>query len=197
MNYTQINQQLKDRFIANKNNDNLEKYAMSELLPLIEDYGNYIKIITDNINIITNLNLIYIAVDASSMMDSSKPFFIEYLDSKFKQVCDKDKSIIYYLKALFIKNNDKYNKESKLYKELLTNSIKLSKDFNFVNNRLALSKEFSGEDQKQLITDAYNNIEHIFEPEQSSNDSLEDLLNCENYVKEFILGTYRNKLNTF
>ena len=61
-----VNKQLKDEFEKNRNYFNLERYVMSELLSPIQDYENAIKIIKSNMNLISDLKLIYIGAYLSS-----------------------------------------------------------------------------------------------------------------------------------
>ena len=59
-------------------------------------------IIKENIDILENLNLIFVAADLERLWSFYK-FFLTYLNKQLDVVSDRDKSIIFYLNALQIK----------------------------------------------------------------------------------------------
>ena len=77
-------------------------------------------------------------------------------------------------------------------------SVELSSNFRFVNNRLDLAHVLSGEEAKKYKQEALENVECVFTEEELSHindeDWLKKRLNSQSYINEFILGTHMTSI---
>lgn len=69
-----INKRMKEEFDKNRTYDSLEKYAMSELLSPLVDYYSFMNIVKENLSLIKNMDLVFVAVDLEQMW-TSESFF--------------------------------------------------------------------------------------------------------------------------
>lgn len=193
MNAEIINEKMKDDFSKNITYENLEKYAMSELLSPIEDYYNFMEIIKNNLDILENLELVYVATDLERLW-SNESFFLNYLNKQLTSVSDSDKSIILYLNALQIKKTDRNFEKNKEFKSYLRKSVELSKNFNFVNNRKELANLLTGSDKQKVLKEIHQNIEREYNYDDIKKIDVDEWLSAKFYIDEFITGVSQNVL---
>lgn len=193
MNAEIINEKMKDDFSKNITYENLEKYAMSELLSPIEDYYNFMEIIKNNLDILENLELVYVATDLERLW-SNESFFLNYLNKQLTSVSDSDKSIILYLNALQIKKTDRNFEKNKEFKSYLRKSVELSKNFNFVNNRKELANLLTGSDKQKVLEEIHQNIEREYNYDDIKKIDVDEWLSAKFYIDEFITGVSQNVL---
>lgn len=193
MDVVQLNEQLKTKFYKNKNYQTLEKYVMSELLSPIQDYANANRIIKDNIGLLENLNLLFIATFISSEYLFCENEFLQLLDDKIETVSDKDKAIIYFLKANHIICTDKNWRGNDICKKYLRYSVEYSKDFNFANNRFYLAQCLT-ENVKLLAKETLCNITKIDNYQSLKQKNEQYWLSSQRFIDEFILGTSVNSV---
>lgn len=177
-----VNKQLKDEFEKNRNYFNLERYVMSELLSPIQDYENAIKIIKSNMNLISDLKLIYIGAYLSSECFQRDNEFLKMLNGNITNLPDNDKSIIYYLNAI----NSEY--KSPEYIKYLKLSVNYAKDMKFVNCYKYLAN-VSPDKSKELYKKALENIVIVYTIQELKNASIDFYLSAQRYIEEYILGT--------
>ncbi len=193
MDVEQLNNQLRKEFYENKNYQTLEKYVMSELLNPIQDYVNANQIIRDNIDLLENLDLLYIATYLSSEYLFEENEFLKLLEQKIEIVSNKDKAIIYFLKANNIICTDKKWQKNDKCKEYLQKSVELSKGFEFANNRFYLAQCLDN-NASILAHETLNNIINIENFETLQQKNKEYWLSSTRFIDEFILGTSINNV---
>lgn len=88
---------------------------------------------------------------------------------------DAAKAVIYYLNAYSLSYIDD-NKVMEKYINNLKQSVELSSNFRFVNNRLDLAHVLSGEEAKKYKQEALENVECVFTEEELSHINDEDWL---------------------
>ena len=187
-----INKRMKEEFDKNRTYDSLEKYAMSELLSPLEDYYSFMNKVKENLSLIKNMDLVFVAVDLEQMW-TSESFFLNYINSKIENASDRDKSIIYYLNAMQIQKDNRNWKKDKSYFNYLKKSVDLSKNFCFVNNRKALSNLLKGKKRQILIEEIPQNIEKVYDDNSVQNIDISELLSAKSYIYEFITGVSQTK----
>lgn len=188
MNIEAINQQMKEMFEKQKTYKNLERYAMSELLSPIEDYINFMNLVKENIGILENLDLLFVAADLERMW-LNESFFLDYLNKQIDSASDRDKSIIYYLKALKFKGES-----SKDFIKYLEKSIELSKSCSFVNNKKELAEVLKGKEKQKILDEIPKNIEKEYSYEDIKKIEINEWLSAKFYIDEFITGISQNNL---
>jgi len=193
MNVEELNKQLKKEFYENKNYQTLEKYVMSELLSPIQDYDNATKIIRENIDLLENLDLLYIATYLSSEYLFEENEFLKLLDQKIELVSNKDKAMIYFLKANDLICSDKKWQKNDKCKEYLQKSVELSKGFKFANNRFYLA-QCLGNNASVIAHETLNNIINIENIETLQQKKKEYWLSSVRFIDEFILGISINNV---
>lgn len=186
MNSEVLNQQMKDKFERQKTYKNLERYAMSELLSPIEDYISFMKLVKDYIDILENLDLVFVAADLERMW-SNESFFLDYLNNQLNYVQDRDRAIIYYLNALKVEDSNKND-----FIKNLKKSIEMSKSFCFVNNKKKLAKVLTGKEKQKILDEIPNNIEKKYTYEDIKKIDIEEWLSVKFYIDEFITGVSQN-----
>lgn len=192
-----LNKKLYEEFSQYRNYVTLEKYVMSELLSPIEDYYEAIALIEQNEDIIEGFNLYYIAAYLCAEWMPNNQKFIDKLNSMLNSADDAAKAVIYYLNAYSLSYIDD-NKVLEKYINILKQSVELSSNFRFVNNRLDLAHVLSGEEAKKYKQEALENVECVFTEEELSHindeDWLKKRLNSQSYINEFILGTHMTSI---
>jgi hypothetical protein len=166
---------------------------MSELLNPIQDYVNANQIIRDNIDLLENLDLLYIATYLSSEYLFEENEFLKLLEQKIEIVSNKDKAIIYFLKANNIICTDKKWQKNDKCKEYLQKSVELSKGFEFANNRFYLAQCLDN-NASILAHETLNNIINIENFETLQQKNKEYWLSSTRFIDEFILGTSINNV---
>lgn len=188
MNTEKLNNKLKNDFNERKDYSSLEKYVMSELLTPIEDYHNAVNIIYQNINLLENLNLLYIASYLNSEYSMGYDDLLIKLNSILEKVDDKNKSIIYYLTAYDIICKDKEWKKNNNCISCLKKSVHMVDGFKFVNNRFYLAKCVDKFLAKQLAIESLENVNDKHTVESLKTISQEYWLSSQSFIDEFILG---------
>ena len=185
-----LNILLKNELMKNRNENNLEAYIMSEISSPYEDFYNAIYVLQDNLDIINNLNLLFIGSYLTSYCHYDKNIFLQLLNKNVKRYNIEKQSIIYYLNAMHIIATKDNWKNSFDYVEYLKKSVELSSSFRFVNNKLYLSEVSNKEEALKLLKQAINNVVHIYSKEELSISNNDNVPNCAMYINEFILGTH-------
>lgn len=162
---------------------------MSELQAPICDYQNALQLFHENLQLITNPSLLFVAADICSSWSSDENVFLAKLRQMWDSLNDFEKSVYIYLLA----EESKSTISIKEYIILLKQSVSLSENCRFVNNRRALSLVTRGKESKMWQKEAVKNVVHISKPEDEI-DELE-FLKSESYVAEFITGTDISYIN--
>lgn len=189
MNNEMLNARLKNEFFTNRSYSSLEKYVMSELLSPIEDYYNAVGIVCKNLDLIKDLELLFVATHLNSEYSIGYNNLLGIINSKIDGADDKDKAVIYYLNAHNIICN---NKKWKYDKECLLNlkkSVDLSKSFNFANNRYYLAQCINTQNAKSFAQEYIRNVTEKHTESSLKNLPEEYWFSPLSFVKEFILGT--------
>lgn len=184
-----LNQELQREFMERKDYYSLERYVMSEIMSPISDYMNAIDIIRKNDNLCEGLNLYYIATYLCSEWLPGNNDFLEKLDDMINIVGERDKAIIYYLKAHNISCTVKNWRENENYRLNLLKSIEYSKDINFVNNRCDLAKVLGSKEALSYLNEAATKVEKVETEEEIHSKTIDYWLSSQSFIDEFILGT--------
>lgn len=188
VNIEQLNTQLREEFLKRKDYSSLEKYVMSEMLSPIEDYPNAVNIICDNLDLLENLNLLYVATYLNSEYCLGHNDLLDKLKSRLNAVDDKNKSIIYFLEAYDIICNDKNWKKNKRCVGNLSKSIELSSDFSFSKNRFYMAQCVKRSLAKDYAIQALKNVRIRYDKESLHGLGEDYWLSSQNFIDEFILG---------
>lgn len=170
-----LNEKLRKAFEADRNEETLREYLMSELV-FYEDFYSTMNLVKANADIIKDIRLFYIAAELSVGWNPKESFFHDKLNELFPQVGDEDKAIICYLNADKVWTSDG-NEECYAY---LKQSVAYAKNMKFLSNRLRLAQYLNGEAAKALLREAVDSAE----VEQDQNR-----LSVQRWIDEFILWT--------
>ena len=162
---------------------------MTEIMSTISDYMNAIDIIRKNDSLCEGLNLYYIAAYLCSEWLPENNDFLEKLDDMINIVAERDKAIIYYLKAHDISCTVKNWRENEDYRLNLLKSIEYSKDINFVNNRCDLAKVLGSKEALSYLNEAATKVEKVETEEEIYSKTIDYWLSGQSFIDEFILGT--------
>lgn len=184
-----LNQELQREFMERKDYYSLERYVMSEIMSPISDYMNAIDIIRKNDSLCEGLNLYYIAAYLCSEWFPGGNDFLEKLDDMINMVAERDKAIIYYLKAHDISCTVKNWRENEDYRLNLLKSIECSKGTNFVNNRCDLAEVLGSKEALSYLKEAAINVEKVETEEDIHAKTIDYWLSSQWFIDEFILGT--------
>jgi len=190
-----LNTELKIQYEHNNTLESFTKYVMSEICYPIEDYINFVNLIKINCYKHISCELLIIGTHlAIQWTDSDYNELLTMLNSMMPILPNKEKSIVHYLNAykLYFRNKKDYLTNPRYVGEL-KNSTEL--DTSFVNNYHLLAECSTGKDALYFYSYALNNVKEVFSSDESSIESmsLDDLLNPQRYIDEFILGTVMSK----
>ena len=190
MDKVKLNALLRNTFLENKNEVNLEAYIMSEISSPYEDYENAVHILSDNLDIINDKKLLFIGSYLSSYCFIRDNIFLQTLNKNIENYSDANKSIIYYLNAIHIASITNNRETDKNYIDYLKKSVALSSEIKFVNNRRYLAIVSNKKIALKLIEQALNNIVKVYSESELIAEKDTSLPNSENFINEFILGTH-------
>lgn len=177
--------ELENRFQTNKTYENLRQLVMGYLV-INEDYKKAIEETNKYLYLVVDLKLLFVIAYNSIEWQISPHEWIKEIENRIDPNADKSMAIYYYLKAMEIKRTDSSRKND--YIKNLQQSIYYSNAFPFANNRFALSKELSTKEAKKYYDDAVRNIIIVYREEDVIMESIEELLDVEKWIEEFIMG---------
>ena len=190
MDKVKLNALLRNTFLENKNEVNLEAYIMSEISSPYEDYENAVHILSDNLDIINDQKLLFIGSYLSSYCFIRDNIFLQTLNKNIENYSDANKAIIYYLNAIHIASITNNRETDKNYINYLKKSVALSSEIKFVNNRRYLAIVSNKKTALKLMEQALNNIVKVYSKSELIAEKDTSLPNSENFINEFILGTH-------
>lgn len=172
----------------------LGKYVVSEILSPIEDFENAVNIIRKNYkNGVNSTILIIGAYLISEWLDNDNEM-LRILNSIQNYLPIYEQAIISFLNAHHLLFQDENYKDNPKYENYLLDSIGKC-DAPFVNNRLYLARLYNGKKAKKLYEEALSNIVKVNSLIDIKTLKLENYVNPESYIREFITGTYISYIN--
>ena len=184
----EFNEKIKEEYEKTKNPKALEKYIMSETLAPIEDYENVAKLVYENYENLPDNKLLFVGAHSSSFWCPDKINYpLSILTKKYESLTKNEKALTSFLKAYHIRMSDRnnYQKNAEYKRELL---VSLEYDGKFVNNRLFLAELDKKLDDKSVCEDILSNISEIVTVDDINKLTMEDFLNPQYFIDEFILG---------
>ena len=182
----ELNKKLKKKFELDRTEENLRQYVMSELLSPIEDFPNVIELVMNNINIIQDFRLVFIASYLHTGWKTGHNMLLEYLNGKVEKMTNCEKAIFWYLNAYDL--GRRKNANINLRMEYLRKSISYSTNTFFAYNRYDLSKLETGPNAQKLLDEARSNVIEIMMVSDTKEKPIEYWLDVQRWLDEFILG---------
>ena len=182
-----FNKKAKEEFEMHGGINLLTKYVMSETLPPIEDYENAVNIIRANYHSQISGELLIIGAYLAIQWTHSTNEILEILNLMYPYLPEKEKSIVNYLNAqqLYIRDANYLTNEA--YRDELIKSI----GFNvpFVNNHCKLAEILPLNEARRYYEYAMKNIVKVNSEEEIMDMTIENFINPDSFINEFILGT--------
>ena len=187
-----FNRQLKRIFQEAPSLENFEKYVMSELLSPIEDYPNYIRLIRDNYSRFVSISLLIIGAELIQGWTDDDNEMLAILNNMYQFLPQKEKAIVCYLNATeLITRGSRYPGDAEEQEKEIKKDLLKSMEYNvpFANNRIQLARISDPNTAQQLYREAAENIQETVTLHMIQKMSIEEFIDPDRYISEFILGT--------
>ena len=179
---------------ANDSAEDLIRYALLEALAPIEDFSFAIDILREQYSKYNDFRIAVLISFWMSTWENYKPNdFLECLNEFLLNGSNQQKAIIYYLNAYDIFMRSRQWHKQNEYVDFLKKSVDLSEKF--VYNFYRLAQVSDKETAKKLMEKAFSNVEKVNNEEECRNMRMENFLDFEVFLQEYILGTELSEPN--